>query len=91
MSHLDRALVKQPAESRVYEIDFTNLLAAGDTISGAPTVAAAPAGLTISGIAAASFRNSGGADGTRYRVTAVVATANGDTIEGEGDLDVRDL
>jgi hypothetical protein len=88
-------LVKQPAESRRYTIDFAGLVATGDSISAISSLTAAPSGLTITEQAIASpkiqFRVASGTDGIRYKLTALVATTDGDTLEGEGDLDVVDL
>lgn len=94
-------LIKQPAESRLYVMDFSANLAAGETIasvtsftSDAPTGAAT---LTISSIAAASdglgaqARVAGGSDGARYKLTALVTTNMSNILEGEGYLQVRDL
>jgi hypothetical protein len=42
-----RAKVKHSAESILFGIDFTKLLVSGETLSGTPTVAGSPSGLTI--------------------------------------------
>lgn len=41
--------LKHPSESRVYGVDFTRLLAVGETLTGSPTVTVAPSGVTASG------------------------------------------
>lgn len=89
-------LTKQPAESRLFEMDFAAMLATGETLSSVSSVTAAPAGLTLTGAASASGtsafqRIEGGTAGVTYRVTFVVVTSNGNTLEGEGNLAVRDL
>ena len=83
-------LEKQPSESRVYDIDFSANLAAGETISAVSSCTASPSGLTLG---AASYtgtkvqiRISGGVTGTQYKVTAIVTTSAGNTLEGEGNL-----
>ena len=43
--------LKHPSESRVYGIDFTRLLATGETLTGSPTVTVSPSGVTASGAA----------------------------------------
>lgn len=94
-----QTLIKQPSESRLYSIDFTPLLSSGETVSSVtsftsdqPTGAAA---LSISGIAAsaslAQARIAGGTDKYAYKITAVVSTSLGNTLEGEGILQVKDL
>ena len=41
------ALTKHPSESVFYAVDFTNILASGETLSGTPTVTVSPTGPTI--------------------------------------------
>jgi hypothetical protein len=89
-------LTKQPNEDRLYEMQFVGLLAAGETITGVTSVTATPAGLTLSGAptyegSIAKQRISGGTNGTTYKVTFVVTTSDGNVLEGEGKLKVRDL
>lgn len=90
-----QTLIKQPAESRLYSMDFSNLLAPGETLSSVTSVTADVAGLTLgsptcSGVFAYSQISSGTAD-VRYKVTFVVVTSAGNTLEGEGTLQVKDL
>lgn len=93
------SLVKQPSESRLYSMDFSALLAAGESIASVTSFTAATppdaAALTISAIAAsgpyAQARIAGGTAAFRYTVTAVVLTSLGNTLEGEGLLQVRNL
>lgn len=90
------SLIKQPGESRLYEFDFSPLLAAGEVLTGVTSVTVTPDGLTLSGSAAYSGatvqqRIAGGTTGTRYVVTVVVTTSLGNTLEVEGILQVRDL
>lgn len=92
-------LVKQPSESRVYAVDFSANLTSSETIaaSPAPTVTATPSGLTITSVASdttgkkVQFRVSGGTNGIQYKVTSVVVTSLGNTLEEEGILIVKDL
>ena len=88
-------LLKQPAESRLYAMDFSANMAAADTISSITSVTATPTGLTL-GTAAVSgqrvqFRISSGTGGTQYKITVVIVTSAGDTLETEGYLEVKDL
>ena len=55
--------VKHSSESLLFGVDFTKLLAAGETLTGTPSVALTPAGPTISGPAVnlQSFTNDDGA------------------------------
>lgn len=89
-------LIKQPGESRVYAVNFRNLLAAGDSIDDVTSVTASPAAeLTVGTPVIASprvkFRVEDGSAGTHYKITVTVTTTNGDILEGEGDLEVTDL
>lgn len=77
-------------------MDFAALLARGETLTAVSSVVASPSGLTLSGIAAVSGtlaqqRISGGVSGKEYKVTFIVTTTAGNTIEGDGILQVKDL
>lgn len=90
------SLIKQPSESRLYSMDFSALLAKGETLSSVSSVVSTPAGLTLSGAASVSGvfaqqRITGGTSGIEYIVTFVVLTSAGNTLEGEGILQVKDL
>lgn len=90
------SLIKQPSESRQFSMDFSALLAPGESISSVTSVTALPAGLTLSGApvssgAIATQRIAGGTNAIRYVVTYVVLTSLGNTLEGEGILQVKDL
>jgi hypothetical protein len=91
-----QTLIKQPSESRLFSMDFSALLAPSETVTGVTSVTALPAGLTLSGSAVASGATAnqrilGGAGGVMYKVTFVVTTSLGNTLEGEGLLKVEDL
>lgn len=88
------SLLKQPGDDRVYTMDFAALLASNETINGVTSVVAEPADLSLDGAATfggtmAQQRISGGTSGITYKVTFVVTTTEGNTIEGEGFLVVR--
>lgn len=90
------SLIKQPAESRLYTMDFSGLLGQGETIAGVTSVTATPSGLTLSGGPTfsgvfANQRIAGGTSGQKYTVTFLVTTSGGNTLEGEGILQVKDL
>jgi hypothetical protein len=89
-------LIKQPSESRVYAVNFRNLLAAGDSLLAVTSVTASPgAQLTLGTPVVISprvkFRVEGGVAGTSYKITVVATTRGGDTLEGDGDLEVTEL
>ncbi len=91
-------VIHQPTESRLVSMEFAALLASGETLSAVSSVTAdkttIPA-LTIGTPAVsgtkATFRISGGDAGTLYKVTALVTTSAGNTLEGEGNIQCEDL
>jgi hypothetical protein len=99
-------LNKQPAESRLYDMDFSPRIATTEILSGVPTVSektvnqdtgakTVSTDLTI-GTASisgqiAQVRISGGLDGVLYEITFVSGTSLGNTVEAEGLLLVQDL
>lgn len=87
-------LEKQPTESLLYDMDFVGRLEDGETLTAVSAVTGSPSGLTI-GTASysgtrAQFRISGGTSGTTYKITVTVTTSASNTLEGEGNLFVRD-
>ncbi len=90
----DEILEKQPTESRLYDIDFTSRLATGDTITAVTSVSTAQAGLTIGAptftTTAAQARISSGTTLVLYKITAIVTTVGGDTLELDIYLRVED-
>jgi hypothetical protein len=92
------SVVKQPSESRLYEMDFSLLLGEDETIATVDSVTVSPDDdtLTLSGAAAAvgkvaRQRIEDGTAGARYKVTIVVTTSADNVLEGEGIMHVRDL
>jgi len=83
-------------------MDFSALLAAGETLSSVSSISQAARG-NVQGAASLNigagstsgskvqFRISGGTNGEDYKITVVVTTSQGNTLEGEGWLYVRDL
>lgn len=92
-----RTLEKQPAESRLFDIDFDALLAAGETISSITSFVATPTtapdltmtsiNVTVSG-KRVQFRAAAGTDNTAYKITAIVLTTLGNTLEADVRLNV---
>ena len=88
-------LIKQPSETKIYQIDFTNLLDTGDSIASVTSVLEETTeDLTIGTDSivskAVQFSVDGGVDGTTYHLEAIVVTTNGETLEGDGYLFVTD-
>lgn len=91
-----QTLIKQPSEIRSYVMDFSPLLGAGETLTAASSVTAAPSGLTLVGSPTvsgtfAAQTVSGGTAGQRYKITYLVTTSDGNTLEAEGILAVKEL
>lgn len=88
---------KLTGESRLYDFDFTNQveIAAGETLTGTPTVVATPSGLTLGSptIGGANkkvqIRISGGAADVLYNLKCTVSTSGGNVLEGCGELLVK--
>ncbi len=87
------ALIKDPDESRVYSIDFNNLLGSGESISSI-SIVQSPSGLTIGTPAATTgivqFRVSGGTAGTMYLLDAIVNTSSSNILNGSVQLLIQD-
>jgi len=95
MSYAIPRLDKQPAESRLYTFDFSQLMLTGETVATIDSFTATPSGLTL-GTAVASGqrvqnRISAGVTNTQYKITVVVTTSLGNVLEGEANLFVRDI
>lgn len=90
------SLTKQPGESRLYSMDFSGLLGRGESLDSVISVTNDQSGLVLDGVPTivgnlAQQRISGGTLGVTYRVTIRVLTDQGNTLEGEGILQVRNL
>lgn len=86
-------LDKQPAESKIFQMDFSANMAEAETVASVTSVVATPSGLTIGTPApsgkTAQVRISSGTTGARYKVTFTVQTSAGNTLEGDGYLNVK--
>jgi hypothetical protein len=93
-----QTLTKQPSESRAYDMDFRGILDDGVTVASVTSFTASPTtvpALTITGTAFAGTvvqrQIAAGANDTMYKVTCIIVDSQGNTIEGEGYLYVKDL
>lgn len=92
------SVIKQPTESRLYTMDFSGVMAPGETILSITSVtvdkttvpALSISGQVFSGVLA-QFRLAAGQAGTRYKVTVIVVTSAGNTLEGEGFVQCEDI
>lgn len=86
---------KQPADQLDYDLDFSEWLADGDTITGVTAVSDVPAELVILSALVADqtvkIWVSGGLDGSTYKVTATVSTSQGRIKELDFKIRVRDI
>lgn len=87
-------LTKRPTEVRNFDFEFGYQpeITGGETLSGTPTVAATPSGLTIGSptITGTKVRVqiSSGTDGVEYRLTCTCSTSGSKTLVALGDLRV---
>lgn len=77
-------------------MEFMPLMDADETITSVTSVTALPAGLTLVGVPTfagtmAQQRIAGGVDSITYKVTFIVVTSKGNTLEGEGNLVVKNI
>ena len=98
-----RTLTKKPATSRLFDIDVSNELRAGDTVSGigTPTVTnlgkvAGSGDVTIltpthDSATKLQMRISAGDDGEQYVIQTVFTTSGGDSIEVEVLMKVEEV
>ena len=92
-------LYKQPSESRIYSMDFSNLLGQNTISSIISCLATSQGGdiadLVLSGITMeskrVSFTVSAGTHRNTYRIQAIVTTSDGQTLEGDGLLMVTNI
>lgn len=89
-------LDKQPAESRLYDFDFSGKMRTGATIATVVSVTVLPAsGLDVGATAfsgqIAQVRLTVGTTGVEYLLTCKVTTSDGDTLELDGRLWVEDV
>ena len=97
----DQTLCKQPAEVRKFTMDFTNVLATSETLSGISSVASEKVGgytsdlgitnTALVGTTGVSMVISSGTTGSRYRIEVLVTTSTSQTLEGDGILFVSDV
>jgi hypothetical protein len=96
-----RVLIKQPSESRIYKMNFSDLMGDSPLVSvsslDSESQENVPGSANVD-LGAASivgprvqFNIAGGIDGEDYKITVRVTDGDGNLIEGEGMLYVRDL
>jgi len=85
---------KQPVEVIDYDIDYSEWLTAGDNVQSA-VVNVEPTGITIESVFVNDPRVkiwvSGGANGTTYKLTVTITTADGRVKQDEFKIKVKDI
>lgn len=91
---MSQTLTKQSSESRVYSMDFSANMQPAETVVSVDSFTVTPAGLTYTSATpsgqTAVMRLSGGVSVTQYKVTLVVTTSEGNVLEDDGYLLVKD-
>jgi hypothetical protein len=86
-------LYKQAAETKIFSIEFSNQLAAGDSLTSLTSVLDSAAVLTITSKAISGTKvnatYAGGVNDTTYTITAIVVTTDGETLELDVYLRIR--
>ena len=93
-------LVKQPSEVRSYSMDFSNLMITDETITSIVSVTSARRGgsgdtdlvITDEAISGQTITMTiaGGLDRQAYIIEVIINTSSGQTLEGDGVLQVKD-
>jgi hypothetical protein len=87
-------LYKQPGETKILFIEFSDYLDTGDSLSSITSVLESTSTLTIASTSITGTKvqgtYSGGVDGTLYSIVATVVTTNGETLEVDVYLRVLD-
>lgn len=85
---------KQPVEVKDYDVDYSEWLTDGDSVSSA-TVVVAPTGLSVDSIFINDPRVkvwlSGGTNGTQYKLTVTMTSTDGRVKEDEFKVKVKDV
>jgi hypothetical protein len=95
-------LYKQPSESRLYHFVFSNLLVSGEAISSISSITQINYGkingstdLTLSDQSfsddTVQVRILAGTQNESYKLTTIVITSNGNTLELDGILHIKEL
>ena len=92
------AITKQPSESLVIDMPISNRMRTSDTISSVTSVESTRlsgsgtltiTNKTYSGTTVQA-RYAGGTDGDIYKITSIVVTTGGDTVETDAVLYIKD-
>jgi len=85
---------KQPVEVKDFDIDYSEWLTAGDNVQSADIVVS-PTGLVVDSVFINDPRIkvwlSSGADGTQYKLTVTMTTADGRIKQDEFKIRVKDV
>jgi hypothetical protein len=85
---------KQPVEVKDFDIDYSEWLTTGDNVESA-TVVVATTGLTVNSVFVNNPRIkiwvAGGTDGTQYKLTVTMTTADGRVKQDEFKIKVKEI
>lgn len=85
---------KQPVEVKDFDIDYSEWLTAGDNVESV-TVVVTPTGLTVESVFVNDPRAkvwlSGGVDGTQYKLSVTMTSADGRVKQDEFKIKVKDV
>jgi hypothetical protein len=84
---------KQPTEKRTLTFEFAEKLAPGDALTGSPTITASSGITATAGSKSGttvSTQVSGGTAGNEYTVSCRIGTTQGDVLELDVVVEVRD-
>ena len=85
---------KQPVEVKDFDIDYSEWLTTGDNVESAPVVVATT-GLTVNSVFVNNPRIkiwvAGGTDGTQYKLTVTMTTADGRVKQDEFKIKVKEI
>jgi len=89
-----KTLTKQPAEVRLFGMDFSNKMDKAETILSVDDTASAPVGITFTGSTIdgqiVNVLCNGGTSGKKYKITVTVTTDAGQVLENDGFLEVQE-
>ncbi|HEX7050206.1 MAG TPA: hypothetical protein VF188_08405 [Longimicrobiales bacterium] len=99
MTTSPQTLIKQPAENRLYDFDFVNLLPAGASVASVEHLAATledgtgeiKLGTPVISGTRVQVRVEGGSDGALHKITCRVTDTVGNVVEQEGLLKIDDI
>lgn len=89
-----KTLIKQPNEVRLFGMDFSNKMVKGEMLLTIDSTVSTPTGINFTGTGidsqVANVICSGGVATKTYKITVIVTTDAGQTLENEGYLEIKE-